>query len=74
MSSSWPPNARPLSVASAVAEDAGTVAKLRPEIHRCQLRIAMRLAAAEQGRLLHVPGLGGTDGTDVAGRSIKVNA
>jgi len=64
MSSSWPPNARPLSVASAVAEDAGTVAELRPEIHRCQLRIAMRLAAAEQGRLLHVPGLGwhGWDG------------
>ena len=64
MSSSWPTNARPLSVAGAAAEDAGTVAELRPEIHRCQLRIAMRLAAAEQGRLLHVPGLGwhGWDG------------
>ena len=64
MSASWPPNVRPVSVANAVVEnadavdDVGTVAGLSPEIHRCQLRIALRLAAAEHGRLLHVPGLG----------------
>jgi len=47
-----------------VVQDAGTVAGLSPEVHRCQLRIALRLAAAEKGRLLHVPGLGwhGWDG------------
>ena len=64
MSTSWPPNVRPLPVASAdsagtnTASDAGTVADLSPEVHRCQLRITLRLAAAEHGRLLHVPGLG----------------
>jgi putative DNA primase/helicase len=70
MSSSWPPNVRPLPLASAALdddgppEDAGTVAGLVPEVHRSQLRIALRLAAAEQGQLLHVPGLGwhGWDG------------
>ena len=70
MISSWPPNVRPLSLASAALDDdgpfegAGTIAGLVPEVHRCQLRIALRLAAAEQGQLLHVPGLGwhGWDG------------
>src|SRR5665811_346891 len=70
MSASWPANVRPLPVATAVAQegvavgDVGTVAGLNPEVHRSQLRIAMRLAAAEQGRLLHVLGLGwhGWDG------------
>jgi len=77
MSSSWPTNARQLSVATAAAEVAGTVAELRPEVHRCQLRIAIRLAAAERGRLLHVPGLGwhGWDGSrwavDVGDRIAK---
>src|SRR6185436_11080256 len=65
MSFSWPPNGRPQSVAAAVVEDAGTVTGLIPEVHRCQLRIALRLASAEQSRLLHVPGLGwhGWDGS-----------
>src|ERR1035437_3050007 len=64
MSSAWPPNVHPLPLASAPAADAGTVAGLVAEVHRCQLRIALRFAAAEQGRLLHVPGLGwhGWDG------------
>src|SRR5665811_1979734 len=70
MSASWPANVRPLSVATTVAQegvaigDVGTVAGLNPEVHRSQLRIALRLAAAEEGRLLHVPGLGwhGWDG------------
>ncbi|HEY5246857.1 MAG TPA: hypothetical protein VIJ15_00200 [Dermatophilaceae bacterium] len=66
MSSDWPPNVRPLLVASAAVEDVGTdtptdpgtIAELSAEVHRCQLRITLRLAAAEHGRLLHVPGLG----------------
>jgi hypothetical protein len=63
MSATWPANVRPLPVATTVAQegvaigDVGTVAGLNPEVHRSQLRIALRLAAAEQGRLLHVPGL-----------------
>jgi putative DNA primase/helicase len=71
MSVSWPTNVRPLPVTTAVAQervavgDVGTVAGLNPEVHRSQLRIALRLAAAEQGRLLHIPGLGwhGWDGS-----------
>ena len=66
MSSDWPPNVRPLPVASAAVQDVGadaatdpgTIAELSAEVHRCQLRITLRLAAAEHGRLLHVPGLG----------------
>jgi putative DNA primase/helicase len=58
MSSSWGPNVRPLPVASVTVTDAGTVAGFSSEVHRCQLRIALRLAGAERGRLLHVPGLG----------------
>ena len=66
MSSDWPPNVRPLPVASASVQgvcadattDPGTIAELSAEVHRCQLRITLRLASAEHRRLLHVPGLG----------------
>ena len=59
MTSPWPDNVRPFAdVRSRMADAAEPGLDLDSEPHRSQVRFALRLAAAEVDRLLHVPGLG----------------
>lgn len=59
MASPWPDNVRPFSERRPEhVRDADVDPALDSEPHRSQVRMALRLAAAEVGRLLHVPGLG----------------
>ena len=59
MASPWPDNVRPFAERRPPALDSDEPGlDLDSEPHRSQVRMALRLAATEVDRLLHVPGLG----------------
>jgi putative DNA primase/helicase len=59
MASPWPDNVRPFTdIRQDTADEDEAGLDLDSEPHRSQVRMALRLAAAEVDRLLHVPGLG----------------
>jgi len=58
MTARWPDNVRPFADVRPPDDEPDDPLNLAPEPHRSQVRIALRLAAAETNRLLHVPGLG----------------
>jgi len=59
MTSPWPDNVRPFAdVHPRNRDEVEPFADLGSEPHRSQVRIALRLAATESDRLLHVPRLG----------------